>query len=284
MLKIGDFNTLKVLRMQRGGYILESGEPKQPEIYLPKREVEKPVRPGSEIRVFVFNESKQILGATTSEPLARVGEFAALRVKDITSFGAFLDWGIGKDLFVPRKFWLQPLHRDTLAIVYLKLDYEKWGVMGSCEVERFLREDTEELESNQEVQLLLYEKTRLGYKVIIDNSWPGLLYHGDIFEPVCAGDIKSGFVKKVREDGQVDVVLHPQGFRASSDAARDTLLEALKQAGGFLPLHDKSEPGEIYSRLHISKKLFKKTIGVLYREGLLILSEEGISLSSEKRP
>ena len=284
MLKIGDFNTLKVVRCSRGGCFLESGVPEQAELYLPIKEAPPGILPGQSISVFVFNDSKQKLGATTGVPLAKPGDFATLTVKDVTSFGAFLDWGISKDLFLPRKYWDRPLHKGERVVVFLKLDYEQRGVIGTCEVEQYLSKETEVLQPNQRVRLLLYSVTRLGYKVVINNQFPGLLYHGDIFESLQIGDERPGYIKKVREDGQVDVVLQPQGFKPSSDAASEKILAALRKSDGFLPLHDKSEPEVIYARLQMSKKLFKKTIGVLYREGTVELLEDGIRLTSQNGP
>jgi hypothetical protein len=282
MLKIGDYNTLKVTRLSRGGCYLESGEPRQQELYLPKKETPPGTRPGQSLKVFVYNESRQTLGATTAVPLARVGDIASLSVKEVTSFGAFLEWGIGKDLFVPRKYWKQPLHKGDRAVVHLRLDFEKLGVIGTCDVEPCLTSGSGSLEPNQEVRLILFEATRLGYKVAIDGMYQGLLYHGDIFESVKVGDEKTGYIKKIREDGQIDVVLQPQGFKPASDAAGEAIQKALRRAGGFLPLHDKSRPEDIYSHLKISKKLFKKTIGVLYKEGVIEIQEDGIRLASRK--
>lgn len=281
MLKIGDYNTLQVARLARGGCFLESGDPIQPEIYLPKGETPPGVRPGRSIEVFVYNESKEKLGATTRVPLAKIGDFASLTVKEVTSFGAFLEWGISKDLFVPRKYWEKPLHKGERAVVYLRSDFEGRGIIGTCLIEEHLSVDAGDLQLNQEVDLILFAVSRLGYSVIIDGRYEGLLYHSDIFETVQVGDEKTGYIRKIREDGQIDVALHPQGFVQASDAASETILKALRRAGGFLPLHDKSRPQEIYASLKISKKLFKKTIGVLYREGAIEILEDGIRMVSK---
>lgn len=279
MLKIGDYNTLKISHFARGGCFLETGEPKQPEVYLPKKEAPAGTRPGDRLKVFIYNESKDSLGATTGMPLARVGEFAALRVKDVTSFGAFLDWGITKDLFVPRKFWDRPLHKGEIVVVYLKLDYEQWGVMGTCQLDHFLTIPPADLKVNQEVSLLIFSESRLGFEAVIDGSFRGLLYHDEIFESLKIGDRKTGFIKKIREDGQVDAALQPQGYKPAADMAGEAILKALKREGGFLPLHDKSSPRDIYDRLKMSKKLFKKTIGGLYRDGTITIRKDGIELS-----
>ncbi len=275
MLKIGDFNTLKVKRIARGGCYLDGGDR---EIYLPKAETPKRAAPGTSLLVFVYNESKNSLGATTVQPIAKVGDFAPLPVVSTTEFGAFMHWGIHKDLFVPKKNWLHSLHAGDVAVTYLMLDYEKNGVIGTCRLESHFDRDTAKLDFNQEVELLVWEKTKLGVMVVIDNRYEGLLYHGEIFEPIKIGDRKTGYIKKVREDGLVDVILQPQGFKPASEQAGHTILTALKRAGGFLPLHDKSEPQEIYERLQMSKKLFKKTVGTLYKQQLITIRDDGIEL------
>ena len=275
MLKIGDFNTLKVKRMSRGGCYLDGGDR---EIYLPKAETPKRAVPGTSLQVFVYNESKNTLGATTRQPLAKVGDFAPLRVVSTTEFGAFMDWGIGKDLFVPKKNWLHSLHAGDRVITYLMLDFERSGVIGTCRLEPYFDRDTSKLDFNQEVDLLVWEKTKLGVMVVIDNRYEGLLYHGEIFEPVKIGDRKTGYIKKVREDGLVDVILQPQGFKPAAEQASHTILTALKRSGGFLPLHDKSEPQEIYEQLRMSKKLFKKTIGSMYKQHQITIRDDGIEL------
>ncbi len=275
MLKIGNYNSLKVNRMARGGCFLDGGSQ---EIYLPKAETPKRAAPGVELKVFVYNDAKNSLGATTGHPWAVVGDFAALEVVNTTNFGAFLDWGIEKDLFLPKKNWKGTLHPGDTAVVYVMLDYEQTGVIGTCHIEHHFDHDTSGLDFNQEVSLLVWNITKLGVQVIIDNRYDGLLYHGEIFEPIKIGDRKTGYIKKVREDGLVDVILQPQGFKPASEQASVTIVSALKKAGGFLPLHDKSDPQEIYKRLQMSKKLFKKTIGALYKDQKIILRDDGIEL------
>src|SRR6056297_794857 len=276
MLKIGDFNTLKIIKTSRGGCYLDGG---QREIYLPKADTPRGAAPGGELEVFVYNDGKNSVGATSRQPTAKVGDFAPLKVVSAADFGAFLDWGIEKDLFVPKKNQSSPLNEGDTAIVYVMLDYEQTGVIGTCLLDPHFDTDTSKLEYNQEVSLLVWDITKLGAQVVIDNRYSGLLYHSEIFEPIKIGDRKKGYIKKVRDDGLVDVVLQPQGFLPASEQAAATIITALKRGGGFLPLHDKSEPKEIYSRLKMSKKLFKKTIGALYKEKKINLREDGIELN-----
>ena len=292
MLRIGDFNKLTVTRLGRGGCFLDAGE--KEELYLPKKESPKDIRPGDEMEVFVYNESKEKLGVTTVEPIAKVGDFAPMVVTSITDFGIFLEWGISKDLFVPRKHLPErekphrgrksdqgagergELKRGDIIVVYLTLDYEKKGVIGTTHLASHFDRETSGLEPNREVELIVFELTKIGAQVVIDNRWEGLLYHGEIFEPVKIGTRKQGYIKKIREDGLVDVALRPQGFVPASEQARKTILAALDREGGYLPLHDKSDPKEIRNRLHMSKKLFKNSIGNLYKDGLISIEDGGI--------
>ncbi|MFP4490068.1 MAG: S1 RNA-binding domain-containing protein [Spirochaetaceae bacterium] len=294
MIFIGEFNSLKINRITRGGGFLDAQE--EGELYLPKKEIPDDAVPGDTIEVFVYNESKEKLGATTREPFAELGEFAPMVVTSITDFGVFLEWGIPKDLFVPRTHLperkkphsprehrqKEKLKEGDILVVYLTLDYEKRGVIGTTHLSSHFDKDTSALSVNQEVDLIVYEITKLGAQVIIDNRWDGLLYHGETFEPVHIGDRKKGYVKKVRGDGLVDAALQPQGFIPASREAEETILHALEKEGGFLPLHDKSPPDEVRKRLHMSKRLFKNTIGTLYRRGLLLIEEEGIRQTPSK--
>ncbi len=285
MLRIGDYNTLTVLRPSKGGCVLDAGD--EGELYLTKRDTPVGTRRGDRLRVFVYNESKDRLGATMAEPNALVGDFAPMVVTSVTSFGLFLEWGISKDLFVPKKH-LPQREKQTIAagdilVVYLTLDYEKRGVIGTTHLSSHFDRDTSGLSANKEVDLIVYTITKLGAQVVIDNRWDGLLYHGEIFEPIRVGDRKKGYVKKIREDGLIDAALRPQGFVPASQEAGRTILNALEKEGGFLPLHDKSDPKEIRRRLQMSKKLFKNTIGVLYKEGLLEIRDDGIAWNTTER-
>jgi hypothetical protein len=292
MIHIGDYNSLTVTRLARGGCLLDGGE--AGEIYLSKKETPRGTRPGDRIRVFVYNESKENLGATTVEPIAKTGDFAPMVVTSVEHFGVFLEWGISKDLFVPLKHLpqrekphrgkghshgkgeRQELQRGDVLVVYLTLDYEGRGVIGTTHLSSHFDRNTSSLEPNAEVDLIVFEMTKMGARVIIENRWEGLLYHGEIFEPLKVGARRRGYVKKIREDGLVDAALRPQGFVPASQQARETILAELDRAGGFLPLHDKSDPKQIRERLHMSKKLFKNTVGTLYKDGKIVIEESGI--------
>ena len=281
MLTIGDYNTLRIVKMTKDGAAYLDGDGR--DIYLPKEDLAAAnlrgkTRPGDTLKVFIYNDSRDSLKATTAKPAAKVGDFAALTVKDVTDFGAFLSWGLPKDLFVPKKYIEGPLIPGDKAVVYLMLDYEKTGVIGTCKLDKNFTKDASALEEGQEVSLMVFDFSPLGASVVIDNTYRGLLYRDEIFEDLNVGDVKTGYIKKVREDGLIDAVLQPQNFPDANEQARDAIMKALKQEDGFLPLHDKSDPDEIKKRLAMSKKLFKKAVGGLYKDGIINLEEKGIRL------
>ncbi len=281
MLKIGDYNTLRIIKMTKEGGAYLDGDGR--DIYLPKEDLAAAnlrgkARPGDTLRVFIYNDSRDSLKATTAKPAAKVDEFAALTVKDTTDFGAFLSWGLSKDLFVPKKYIEGPLIPGDKTVVYLMLDYEKTGVIGTCKLDKNFKKDTSALEEGQQVSLMVFDFSPLGASVVIDNTYRGLLYRDGIFEELNVGDVKTGYIKKIREDGLIDAVLQPQNFPEANEQARDTIMDALKKEGGFLPLHDKSDPDDIKNRLEMSKKTFKKAIGGLYKDGIIELEKNGIRL------
>ena len=274
-LRIGAHNELEVSRESPHGMYLHSSKG---EILMPKRFVTPELKPGDQIRVFVYTDSEDRLVATTQEPKASVGEFASLLVKDVTTVGAFLDWGLDKDLLLPYREQLHPVHQGDQVVVYLITDPKTERVIAISKLQAFIRQQAEGLEENQEVELMIYDQTPLGYKALINRQFNGLLYKNELFEDLKLGEVRQGYIKKIREDGKVDVSLQQQGVKGMKDA-RGSLLDALQQNDGFLPLHDKSSPEEIYDTLGMSKKNFKKAVGNLYREKKISLSEEGIKLS-----
>jgi len=247
------------------------------EILIPVYEVPETCKTGDSLEVFVFLDGKEGLKATTVKAKAEVGDFAALKVKSVTDFGLFLDWGIKKDLFVPKALLRKDLREGETAIVCLIPDFDGLGIIGSCQIDEFLDDDTSQLKEHKKEDLLVYGTSTLGYRVIISNRWRGLLYRNEVFEELSIGDRRQGYIKKIRPDGRVDAILQPPGFRQSSEDAGVVIMEALEKAGGTLPLHDKSSPEEIRNTLHMSKKIFKKTIGVLYKEKKIRIEEQGIS-------
>lgn len=272
-LNIGKYNELEASRESPHGMYLHSSKG---EILLPNRFVGE-LKPGQSINVFVYTDSEDRLVATTQIPLATAGEFTSLLVKDVTTVGAFLNWGLDKDLLLPYREQLYPVKPGEHVIVRIVTDPKTERVIAVSKIQAFIQRDIEGLEENLEAELMIYDQTPLGYKALINRKYEGLLYKNELFEPLSLGDIKTGFIKKIREDGKLDVSLQQQGVKGMKDA-RTSLLEALEEAGGFLPYHDKSDPEEIQAGLHMSKKAFKKATGNLFREKKVKITDEGIQL------
>ena len=285
MVKIGDYNILKIKRMYHGGAFLIDGEDineDSPEVYIDGLDIPDDMAPGEELNVFVYNDSKGSLRATLDQPHATVDQFAALKVVSIQDFGAFLDWGIKKDLFLPNRRQTLPIIEDSVVVLRLVLDYEKQGVVGDTDLEIYFDRDTSALKEDQEVDLLVYGSSPLGIMVIVDNKYPGLVYRSEVFKEPETGDKIIGWISKIREDGKLDISLKRKGYYAVIDSS-ESLLQLIKDNDGFLPLHDKSSPGDIKEKLGMSKKLFKKIAGGLYRDGFITIEETGLRLVKEEK-
>ncbi|MDF9796999.1 putative RNA-binding protein (virulence factor B family) [Catalinimonas alkaloidigena] len=272
-LKIGEYNELEVNRESPHGMYLQSS---QGEILLPNRYVGE-LKPGDTVNVFVYTDSEDRLVAITEQPKATSGEFASLLVKDVTTVGAFLDWGINKDLLLPYREQLHPVKVGDQVIVRVITDPKTDRVIAISKIQAFIQRELDDLSEGQEVELMVYDQTPLGYKVLINRKNEGLLYNNELFQEVRLGEVMQGFVKKIREDEKVDVSLQQQGVRGMKNARTD-LLEALQQAGGFLPIHDKSSPEEVQAAVQMSKKAFKKAAGNLFKEKKITFTESGIKL------
>ncbi|HIG69949.1 MAG TPA: GntR family transcriptional regulator [Myxococcales bacterium] len=274
MLEIGKTVALEVIREAPMGLILGSAED---EVLLPSRYVPHGVLQGDRLEVFLYTDSEDRPIATTEKPIAQADEFAFLRVSSVTQVGAFLDWGLPKDLLLPFRYQLHPLRPDQQLVVRVMCDEVSGRPVASAKVERFLTAPPEDLQVGQSVKLLVYEETDLGSKAIVDDLFTGLLYReaGDRGVPV--GASPAGYVQRIRPDGKVDLMLAPSG-KAGMDSARQTLLDALTAAGGRLELGDRSSPEEIRSRLALSKKAFKRASGALYRERRVRIGDSSIEL------
>ena len=276
MVKLGDYNTLRIIRFTDHGAYLDGGE--VGEILLPKAYVEREMRPDDEVTAFVCLDQQERLVATLETPLARVGDFAFLRVAWTNEHGAFLDWGLMKDLFVPFREQRMRMERGRSYIVYVRIDEETQRLIATAKVERHLKSATpEDFHRGQEVELLIWRKTPIGYKVIVDNKVDGMIYDNQIFEPIHIGDRCSGIVVTVREDGKLDVSLQRIGANRFRDFS-ETLLDELKAEGGELPFSDRSSAEVISARFGVSKKTFKRALGTLYRQRLIQLFDEKITL------
>ncbi|RPD47031.1 GntR family transcriptional regulator [Hymenobacter sediminis] len=277
-MQLGDFNDLEVAREVDFGMYLTSDDG---DLLLPRKYIPAGTRVGDIVRVFVYRDSEDRLIATNLEPYVRVGQFAALTVRDVTPTGAFLDWGLEKDLLLPYRNLRRTLRPGERATVFVYLDETTDRIVASAKWEWFLSPDPFPGKAGDAADLFVAEETDLGYKVIVDGTHQGLLYHNEVFKPLRLGDVHTGYVRQVRPDGKLDLSLQRPGYDEAV-AAADTLLAALRQAGGALPLGDKSEPDDIYRRLGMSKKIFKKALGSLYKQGLVQLEPEKTLLVAGK--
>lgn len=280
MIKIGQFNKLKMVREAPFGVYLQGG--KWGDILLPNKSVPKSTLVGDVLDVFVYFDSDDKIIATTVRPHAQLGDFAFLKVIDVNTIGAFLDWGLDKDLLVPGTEQHRPMEKGKSYLVYLKQD-KQGRIIASSKIDYFLDKTAAHFKSGEEVSLLIAESTPLGRKVVINNSHWGLIHADDIFQTLMYGKKMKGYIKKVREDGKVDVVLRRIGQNSINELAQ-RIVSKLEQSGGFLALHDKSAPSEIQKMFSESKKNFKSALGQLYKRGLIDIEEKGVRLKSmEKR-
>ena len=278
MAEIGKLNKLKVLRQLEHGMYLE-GEGGN-DILLPTKYIPEGTKIDDEVEVFVYRDSEDRIIATNITPKAMVGEFAVLKAVAITKFGAFLDWGLEKDLFVPFKEQKSKMLVDHEYVVAVYLDESTDRVVASAKIGKFLSDETPEFSTNEEVDVLVYAENEVGYNCIINNAHLGILYDNEVFEDLEIGQKLNAFVNKVRpEDGKVDLLIQPSGYAKMDDISK-AVLEELKDSGGYIPVSDKSPADKVYERFGISKKNFKKALGALYKQRLIEIEKMGIRLKS----
>lgn len=274
MVQVGQYNTLKVIRVVDFGVFLDDGKEG---ILLPKRFLPGPLRVGDELKVFVYHDSEDRLIATTQHPLGVVGDIVALKAVTVTQQGAFLDWGLMKDLFVPKSRQLMNMRVGGTYIVKIYLDQQTGRVAATEKIEAFLSNDPLTVKEKEAVKLIVYRRTDIGYTCIINGRHTGVLHFSDIFRNIQVGDNLTGFIKTIREDNKIDLVLGEEGYqRIGGEAGK--ILEQLKASGGFLPYHDKSDPEDIYTNLGMSKKTFKMAIGQLFKQHVIEITDHGIRL------
>lgn len=272
---IGKYNTLRVVKEVDFGVYLDGDE--LGEILLPIRYVPPGLKPDDEIEVFIYLDSEDRVIATTEEPYAQVGEFAFLEVVSVNKTGAFLDWGLMKDILVPYREQAERMKEGHKYPVYVYLDDESKRIVATSKLNSALDNLMPEYEVGEEVQLLVIDKTDLGYKVVVNNLHSGLLYHNELFKPIKIGDKHTGYVKKIREDDKLDIILEKPGYE-KIDGLAGEILSRLKEKDGFLAVSDKSPTELIYKMFATSKKNFKKAIGTLYKKRIISIEKEGIKL------
>lgn len=272
MIAIGKFNVLTVCEELAEGLLLTD---RTDTVLLPRKAVLPEMQLGAEVNVFVYKDNETRLVATTQVPNAVVGEFAYMEVKAVNTAGAFLDWGLEKDILVPFREQTIAMQEGNWYVVYVYLDVVSSRVTASARLSKFLQQADDTLKENDAVDILITKRTNLGFDAIINNAYRGLLYENEIFETVNVGEKRKAYIKKIRDDFKIDLKLQARDFGISDDA-KEKVIAALQSNNGFLPLNDNSEPDAIRDQLQMSKKSFKKAIGGLFKEKKIILRPDGI--------
>lgn len=275
MINIGNFNNLKVLKLVDFGAYLDGGN--NIEILLPSRYIKSPLQIGDLIDVFIYTDSEDRLIATTESPLIKVGEFAYLTVKQVTQFGAFLDWGLPKDLLVPFREQKTRMKEDVEYLVYAYLDDTTKRIVASSKIEKFLGNKIPCYKNGESVNILVYTQTEIGYKVIVDNMFHGMLYYNEIFQEINIGDKLNAFIKAIRQDGKIDLTLNDKVENRISILS-EKIYNWIVINGGETTICDKSNPELIKETFACSKKDFKKAIGLLYKGQRINISDNGIKI------
>jgi predicted RNA-binding protein (virulence factor B family) len=277
MVEIGKYNTLRIVKEVEFGLYLDGGE-EFGEILLPTRYVPTNAKPDDEIEVFIYNDSEDRIIATTEKPLAIVGDFALLEVVEINRIGTFLNWGLPKDLMIPYREQRHSPEVGDKLFVYIYLDKETNRVVASTKTDKFLKETEEEYKEGDKVTAHVVYKNTMGYRALVNENVWGMFYHDEVFQNLKRGSKVEAYVKKVREDNKLDLVLQKQGYEAVLDFS-DTLLEYLRTQNGAINITDKSDPELIKNTFNVSKKVFKKAVGKLYKNKQIVIEENGIRLT-----
>ncbi len=288
MLNIGKHQLLTAEKETEFGFYLSDGRNHRETVLLPKKFAPAGFKEGDELEVFLSLDSEDRPVATTQKPKAEVGTLAVLRVKETTKIGAFLDWGLDKDLLLPFREQPQRVEAGRSYLVRLYIDEKTGRIVASRRLSRFYTGDVRELVPNQEVKFTVWDKARLGWRVIIDDKYIGIIYDNELFRAVKPGDRFTGFVHCIREEeNRADIRFRPDGFDGVA-AGKPAILDALEDAGGFLPLNSKSSVEEIQASFSFSKRVFKQLIGMLYKERKIVITDDGIRLAdanqTEERP
>ena len=275
MAQPGKYNTLSIVKVVDFGVYLDGEQ--LGEILLPMKWVPDGCRPDDQLEVFIYYDSEDRIIATTMKPLAQVGEFALLTARAVNEVGAFMDWGLDKDLLVPYREQKVKLIEGKNYLIYVYADPKSGRIAGSAKLEQFFDDEFPELNPGDEVDLIMWAKSDLGYKAVINNRYEGLLYDSELFQEPERGQKMKGYVLKVREDGKIDLSLHKPGFE-KVDEFSAKILAMLEENKGFMGVNDKSPTEEIYLMFGVSKKTFKKALGALFKQRLIAIEEKGIRL------
>lgn len=275
MIRIGKTNTLTILRQTPPGMFL--GDDENEVVLLPNKYIEPQFEVGNQIDVFIYRDSEDRIIATRLKPYAEVNQFAYLNVSEVSKVGAFLDWGLEKDLFVPFKEQKQKMIEGHSYVVYIYVDELTERIVASSKINKYISNEVLKVEQGEEVDLLVYNETDLGFTCVINGMHKGLIYHNDVFTDLAVGDETKGYIKLIREGNLIDLSLQNLGFKHVLSST-EKILEYLNTHDGYLELTDKSSPDLIERRFDMSKSTFKKSIGVLYRQRKVTLHDDGVRL------
>ena len=276
-IRLGDTNTLKVVKTVDFGVYLDGGD--AGEILLPTRYVPKECAVGSELEVFLYLDNEERLIATTLQPLVKVGGFACLEVSWVNQYGAFLNWGLMKDLFCPFHEQRRKMSQGERHFVHAYLDESSYRIVASAKIDMFLSQRMPMYANNELVDVIVWQRTPLGWKVVVDNQFAGMIYHNEIFQTLHSGMCLEAYVRTVRPDGKIDLTLQQDGFR-KVDSFAEQLLQYIDEHGGQIPFGDKTDADLIYETFQVSKKTFKKAVGDLYRRHLIVIADNGITATA----
>lgn len=280
-IKPGRYNKLKIIRQTDIGMVLDADE--DGEILIPAKYIPRGSEPGDELDVFIYFDSEDRLIATTEKPLVLVGQCAVLTCKAVTKFGAFMDWGLVKDLFVPFREQATEMREGQRYAVTVFTDEISGRIVGSSKINKHLNKTPLPDEEGDEVPLLIAGKTDLGYTAIIHDTHTGIIYHNEVFQPLKIGQRLNGYIGYIRPDGKTDLRLQRAGMAHIGEMA-DRIYRELKSGNGYIGLTDKSDAEDIYARFGMSKKAWKKAVGTLYKEKLIELTDNGIRLTEKSDP
>jgi len=276
--ELGKSDTLKVVKIVDFGVYLDGGL--LGEILLPRKYVPENCPIGRPIEVFIYHDSQDRMIATTQKPLAQVGQAALLKVKAATEIGAFLDWGLPRDLFIPFREQKQRMDSGKSYIVFVYLDEKSQRVVASSKLDKFIHQQPVSFGEAEMVKLLIYDRTEMGYKAIVNGTHWGMLYENEVFRELRRGQQIDGYIKKIRDDDKIDLCLQRPGYAEIPDFA-ELIIKQLREHNGFLALTDKSSPEKIYNIFGISKKTYKKALGALYKRKLIEIRSNGIRITDK---
>lgn len=279
MIRAGQFNTLKVLEVVEYGVYLDGGED-EGKILLPRNEVPADTQVGDKLDVFILFDAHDDMIATTKKPAGVVGEFVNLKVVSVNSVGAFADWGLNKDILIPFSEQRRRLEEGDTVLVRIYIDRASGRIVASTKFNRFLDKTPARYKKGEQVNMMVGERSDLGFKVIIENAHWGMLFSSDVFGKLFIGKRLKGYVKSIRSDGKIDISLQAPG-RAKVDNLADKVMTLLEKKGGYLPLSDKSSPEAIFDVFRTSKATYKQTIGALYKQGRIVIDKDGIRLRKD---